>query len=78
MPMTISLLAYLVSSVCCIMALRGLSGPNTAKGGLMYGVAGMAIATITTLLLPGVTSYGIIILGIAIGGGIGTLIAKKI
>src|SRR6218665_557936 len=78
MPMTISLLAYLVSSVCCIMALRGLSGPNTAKGGLMYGVAGMVIATITTLLLPGVTSYGIIILGIAIGGGIGTLIAKKI
>ncbi len=78
MPMTISLLAYLVSSVCCIMALRGLSGPNTAKGGLMYGVAGMAIATITTLLLPGVTSYGIIILGIALGGGIGTLIAKKI
>jgi H+-translocating NAD(P) transhydrogenase subunit beta len=78
MPMTVSLLAYLVSSVCCIMALRGLSGPNTAKGGLMFGIAGMALAVVTTLLLPGVSSYGMIILGIAVGGGIGTVIAKKI
>jgi len=78
MPMTVSLLAYLVSSVCCIMALRGLSGPNTAKGGLMFGVAGMALAVVTTLMLPGVSSYGIIILGVALGGGIGALIAKKI
>ncbi len=78
MPMTVSLLAYLVSSVCCIMALRGLSGPNTAKGGLMFGVAGMALAVVTTLMLPGVSSYGVILLGIALGGGIGALIAKKI
>jgi len=78
MPMTVSLLAYLVSSVCCIMALRGLSGPNTAKGGLMFGVAGMALAVVTTLMLPGVSSYGVILLCIALGGGIGALIAKKI
>ncbi|HRI75908.1 MAG TPA: NAD(P)(+) transhydrogenase (Re/Si-specific) subunit beta [Alphaproteobacteria bacterium] len=78
MAMTLSLLAYLVSSVCCIMALRGLSGPNTAKGGLMFGIAGMALAVVTTLMLPGVSSYGTIILGVAVGGGIGALIAKKI
>lgn len=78
MPMTLTLLAYLVSSVCCIMALRGLSGPNTAKGGLMFGVAGMALAVVTTLLLPGVASYGMIILGVALGGAIGTVIARKI
>lgn len=78
MPMTLTLLAYLVSSVCCIMALRGLSGPNTAKGGLMFGVAGMALAVVTTLLLPSVASYGMIILGVALGGAIGTVIARKI
>jgi len=78
MPMTITLLAYLVSSVCCIMALRGLSGPQTAKSGLTFGIAGMALAVATTLMLDGVQSYGMIILGVAIGGGIGTIIAKKI
>jgi len=78
MPMTVTLLAYLVSSVCCIMALRGLSGPQTAKSGLMFGIAGMALAVVTTLMLEGVQSYGMIILGVAIGGGIGTIIAKKI
>ena len=78
MSATASLLAYLVSGVCSIMALRGLSGPNTAKGGLIFGMAGMALAIITTLLLPGVQSYGLIILGIVIGGGIGTFIAQKI
>jgi NAD(P) transhydrogenase subunit beta len=78
MPITVTLLSYLVSSVCCIMALRGLSGPNTAQGGLVFGVSGMALAIVTTLLLPGVHSYGLIILGIIIGGGIGTVIAQKI
>ena len=78
MSMTVSYLAYLVSSVCCIMALRGLSGPNTAKGGLRFGIAGMALAIVTTLLLKEVQSYGLIILGIAIGGGAGAFIAKKI
>jgi len=78
MSMTIPLLSYLVSSVCCIMALRGLSGPNTAKGGMYFGIAGMALAIVTTLTLPAVASYGTIILGIVIGGAIGGGIAKKI
>ena len=78
MTMTVSLFAYLVSSVCCIMALRGLSGPDTARGGLIFGVSGMALAILTTLMLPGVSSYGVIILGILIGGVIGTVIAQKI
>ncbi len=75
---TIAALAYLVSAVCCIMSLRGLSGPNTAKGGLYYGVFGMGLAIVTTLLLPGIESYGLIIGGIALGGAIGAVIAKKI
>ena len=76
MPITVTLLSYLVSSVCCIMALRGLSGPETARGGLIFGVSGMALAIVTTML--GVESYGLIVLGIIIGGAIGTVIAQKI
>ena len=78
MPITVTLLSYLVSSVCCIMALRGLSGPETARGGLFFGIGGMVLAILTTLMLPGVQSYGLIALGILIGGGIGTVIAQKI
>ena len=78
MPMTISLFAYLVSSVCCIMALRGLSGPQTATGGLIFGVAGMALAAVTTLLLPGIEAYGPILLAVVIGGAAGAVIAQKI
>ena len=78
MPITVSLFFYLVSSVCCIMALRGLSGPRTAQNGLRFGVVGMVLAILTTLLLKEVHSYGIIALGILIGGSIGTVIALKI
>ena len=71
-------LAYLAASVLFIMALRGLSGPETARQGLIFGMCGMAIAILTTLMLPVVNSYMMIIVGVAIGGSIGTLIAKKI
>lgn len=76
--MTIPLLSYLVSAVCCIMALRGLSGPKTAQNGMFFGIGGMALAIVTTLTLPVVTSYGLIIPGIIIGGTIGSVIARKI
>lgn len=75
---TLAPLAYLVASVCFIMALRGLSHPESARGGLMYGMFGMGLAILTTLLLPNVTSYGWIIAGVIIGGTIGTVIAMKI
>lgn len=78
MTTTAPLFAYLVSSVFCILALRGLSGPETAKGGLRFGILGMTLAVITTLMLPNVASYAFIIAGIAIGGTVGYVIAKKI
>ncbi|MCK4945573.1 MAG: NAD(P)(+) transhydrogenase (Re/Si-specific) subunit beta [Alphaproteobacteria bacterium] len=78
MPITVSLFSYLVSAVCCIMALRGLSGPQTAQNGLRFGIGGMALAILTTLMLKDVNSYGLIVLGIFIGGSIGTVIALKI
>ncbi len=75
---TLAPLAYLIASVCFIMALRGLSHPETARQGLSFGMSGMALAMVTTLLLPVVSSYGLIILGISIGGAIGYVIAKRI
>ena len=75
---TIAPLAYLVASVCFILALRGLSNPESARSGLVLGMAGMALAVVTTLLLPGVVSFGMIALGIVIGGTVGAVIAKKI
>ena len=73
-----AVLAYLVAAVCFIMALRGLSSPETSRAGNIYGIAGMAVAVITTLLLAQVVSYLLIILGIIIGGSIGTFIALRI
>lgn len=71
-------LLYLVASVCFVMALRGLSHPETSRSGNLFGMVGMAIAIITTLSLPSVQSYGLIIAGIVIGGSIGAVIALKI
>ena len=73
-----SILAYLISGVFFILALRGLSSPKTARKGNIFGISGMIIAIITTLLLPGIESYVLIALGILIGGTIGTSIALKI
>ena len=70
--------AYLVAAICFIMALRGLSSPETARKGNLYGIVGMLIAVITTIAMPNVLSYGLIISGILIGGAIGTVIALKI
>ena len=48
--------AYLVAAVCFIMALRGLSHPESARNGNRFGMVGMAIAVITTILMPNVVS----------------------
>ncbi|HRQ81877.1 MAG TPA: NAD(P)(+) transhydrogenase (Re/Si-specific) subunit beta [Azospirillaceae bacterium] len=75
---TISALLYLVAAVCFIMALRGLSSPETSREGNIYGMVGMTVAVLTTLALPVVKSYWLIVLGIAIGGAVGYVIAKRI
>ena len=75
---SLSALLYLVASICFIMALRGLSSPETARAGNFYGIAGMVIAVLTTLAAPEVVSYWLIVLGIVIGGAIGAYIALRI
>ena len=71
-------LAYLISSILFIMALRGLSSPVTARMGNVYGIVGMAIAVATTILGPGVMSYGEMLIAFAIGGCVGTIVALRI
>ncbi len=71
-------LAYLISSVLFILSLKGLSSPASARRGNLFGMVGMAIAVLTTLLGPGVMHYGLILVALLIGGSIGTVIAKRI
>ena len=74
----ISSLIYLIASVLFILALRGLSHPESSRRGLTYGMIGMGLAIVTTLFDPRVSEWLWIIIGIGIGGMIGTVVAKKI
>ena len=71
---------YLVSGILFILALRGLSHPTTSRQGNSYGMIGMGIAIVTTLALatPSWSGYLLIVLGLAIGGGVGAVTARRI
>ena len=74
-------LFYLVSGVLFIMALRGLSSPTTSRTGNIRGMLGMALAVVTTLWVSHITdqiTWGLIVVGIGIGGLIGAIIARRI
>jgi NAD(P) transhydrogenase subunit beta len=72
------LLAYLISGVCFILALRGLSSPVTSRRGNQIGMVGMVIAVVTTLAVHEIASLPEILGAMAIGGGIGLVTARKI
>ncbi|MFP6729715.1 MAG: NAD(P)(+) transhydrogenase (Re/Si-specific) subunit beta [Alphaproteobacteria bacterium] len=78
MTANLSAIAYLIASVCFILALKGLSSPASARQGNFIGILGMAIAIVTTLVSPGVMSYGEILAAMAVGGLAGGLIAARI
>ena len=69
---------YLISAICFIMALRGLSSPTSARGGNLYGIVGMIVAIAVTVASPGVVSPWLIVIGLLIGGTIGTVVAMRI
>jgi H+-translocating NAD(P) transhydrogenase subunit beta len=74
-------LLYLVSGVLFILALRGLSSPETSRQGNYFGMTGMAIAVVTTLAVARPSdpfTWVMILGGIAIGGGIGAFTARRI
>ncbi len=81
MSADLAALFYLVSGVLFILALRGLSSPETAQRGNLQGMLGMAIAILTTLFFLGSgdgLTWGLIVGGIAIGGGAGAIIARRV
>ena len=77
-PNAFAALAYLISGVLFILALRGLSSPATSRRGNRFGIIGMTIAVVTTLLTHAIASLPEIAVALAIGGGIGWFTARKI
>jgi proton-translocating NAD(P)+ transhydrogenase subunit beta len=74
-------LLYLVAGVLFILALRGLSSPDSSRRGNLFGMIGMAIAVATTLGShppASALAWGLVVGGIAIGGGIGAVIARRV
>jgi NAD(P) transhydrogenase subunit beta len=87
MSMNLVTLLYLIASVCFIQALKGLSHPATARRGNAFGMAGMAIAALTTVALiftlqaKATTAGGgfsLLLAGLVVGGGIGAFLAKRV
>ncbi|MGI4775559.1 MAG: NAD(P)(+) transhydrogenase (Re/Si-specific) subunit beta, partial [Janthinobacterium lividum] len=71
-------LAYLISAICFIMALKGLSSPKQARLGSVIGILGMVISLVATFYLPFFKQKVPLIVVILSGGAVGTIIAKKI
>jgi len=71
-------LAYLVASVLIILALKGLSSPETSRRGNTFGMVGLFIAVVVTLQLQSVQNYAWIFAAIAAGGLVGAVAAKKV
>ncbi len=70
--------AYLAAGVLFILALRGLSSPETSRAGNRYGMIAMAIAVVPTLVTHATASLREILIAIAVGGAIGLVIARRI
>ncbi|MGH8477176.1 MAG: Re/Si-specific NAD(P)(+) transhydrogenase subunit beta [Methylococcales bacterium] len=70
--------SYIGATILFILALGGLSHQETSRRGNLYGIIGMAIAVLATILSDVVTSYWIIVIAMAIGGSIGYVLAKKV
>src|SRR6266508_3680371 len=81
MSANLAALLYLVAGVLFILALRGLSSPETSRRGNLLGMIGMAIAIVTTLAWHPPTSLGswaLVVVGMTIGGGTGAVIARRV
>ncbi|HZR67798.1 MAG TPA: NAD(P)(+) transhydrogenase (Re/Si-specific) subunit beta [Burkholderiales bacterium] len=69
---------YLLASVCFILALKGLSSPETARRGNAFGIAGMTIAVVTTIAIVARGRIDLILLAMVIGGTIGAIVARRV
>ena len=81
MNANLAALLYLVAGVLFILALRGLSSPESSRRGNLFGMTGMAIAIVTTLAAhppAGVGGIALVVAGLVIGGGIGAVTARRV
>jgi NAD(P) transhydrogenase subunit beta len=69
---------YLVASICFILALKGLSSPATARRGNAFGMAGMAIAVLTTMAVVARGHIELILVAMLVGGTIGAIVARRV
>ena len=70
--------AYIAATVLFILALGGLSNQEKAKRAIWYGIVGMALAVLATILAPGVGAIWLIVLMVAIGGVVGAIVAARV
>ncbi|MGQ0584781.1 MAG: NAD(P)(+) transhydrogenase (Re/Si-specific) subunit beta [Reyranella sp.] len=78
MTQEIAAYGYLISAICFIMALRGLSSPVTSRQGNLFGIVGMVVAIGVTVATPGVVSPWLIVGGLVVGGAVGAVVAWRI
>ena len=78
MPETVVTVSYLIAGLLFIFSLGGLSAQESARRGNLFGIAGMAIAVVATMLGPGVTSYSVLLMMLAIGGAVGAALAARV
>ena len=81
MTADLAALLYLAAGVLFILALRGLSNPETSRRGNLFGMVGMAIAILTTLASHppnGTAGWALVVVGLAIGGSTGAVIARRV
>ena len=78
MPSGILTASYIIAAIFFILSLSGLSHPETSRRGNLYGIIGMSVAIIATVASGEVTAYGLLIVVMLIGGGIGTFLARRV
>ncbi|PZS37299.1 MAG: NAD(P) transhydrogenase subunit beta [Pseudonocardiales bacterium] len=69
---------YIIAFALFIYGLMGLTGPRTAVRGNLIAAVGMGIAVLATLIIPGVSNWALIVLGVALGTGLGVPAAKQV
>jgi H+-translocating NAD(P) transhydrogenase subunit beta len=70
--------SYFLAIILFILGLKRMSSPVTARAGIIWAGWGMVLATVATFLWPGMQNFGLMILGIALGGGIAWYTGKRV
>ena len=78
LPAGVITVSYIAATILFILALGGLSNQETARRGNWYGIAGMALALVATVLGVVTRNYVILVIALLIGGSIGLVLARRV